>query len=302
MPRSSGTYTLPAGNPVVPATTITTTWGNNTLNDIANELTNSIPRDGTAPPTASMPMGGYAHTDVLETSGSTSRTEYASSGAVQDGTITDAGDTAGTSTAYTAILDPAITAYVSKQMFTVKFDQACGSTPTINFNSVGAKKLYYQASGTISQPAAAFLPSGFVALLRYDSALDGGAGGFMILNPPETILVSGTYTPTLVNSTNVAASTAYSCQYLRVGSVVHVSGRVDIDPTATGDTVLTMTLPIASNLGNSNELCGTAAGSNTTVVECFSISGDGTDVAAFQGAAVNTANHGFFFTFTYRVI
>lgn len=47
MPRNaSGTYTLPSGNPVVPGTTIDATWANNTLDDIANELTNSLSRTG----------------------------------------------------------------------------------------------------------------------------------------------------------------------------------------------------------------------------------------------------------------
>lgn len=42
----SGTYSLPAGNPVVSGTPITTTWANNTLNDISTELTNSLDRTG----------------------------------------------------------------------------------------------------------------------------------------------------------------------------------------------------------------------------------------------------------------
>ena len=43
MPRNlSGTYTLPSGNPVTAGTTITTTWANNTLNDIATALTQSV--------------------------------------------------------------------------------------------------------------------------------------------------------------------------------------------------------------------------------------------------------------------
>ena len=47
MPRNgSGTYTLPAGNPVVAGTTIDASWANNTLNDVANELTNSLSRTG----------------------------------------------------------------------------------------------------------------------------------------------------------------------------------------------------------------------------------------------------------------
>lgn len=47
MPRNaSGVYTLPAGNPVVPGTTIDANWANSTLSDISNELTNSLSRTG----------------------------------------------------------------------------------------------------------------------------------------------------------------------------------------------------------------------------------------------------------------
>jgi hypothetical protein len=45
MPRdASGNYTLPAGNPVVSGTTIDSNWANTTLNDIANEITESLSR------------------------------------------------------------------------------------------------------------------------------------------------------------------------------------------------------------------------------------------------------------------
>jgi hypothetical protein len=58
---------------------------------------------------------------------------------------------------------------------------------------------------------------------------------------------SGTYTPTLTNVTNVASSTAVTCQYMRVGNVVTVSGQVSITATAgAAATVLDMSLPIAS--------------------------------------------------------
>ena len=47
MPRNgAGTYTLPAGNPVITNTNITADWGNDTMEDIGNELTNSLSRDG----------------------------------------------------------------------------------------------------------------------------------------------------------------------------------------------------------------------------------------------------------------
>lgn len=45
--NSSGTYSLPSSvNPVVTGTTITSNWGNTTLNDVATELTNSLDRSG----------------------------------------------------------------------------------------------------------------------------------------------------------------------------------------------------------------------------------------------------------------
>ena len=47
--NGSGTYTLPAGNPVVTGTTISSVWANSTLTDIANALTNSVATDGQAP-------------------------------------------------------------------------------------------------------------------------------------------------------------------------------------------------------------------------------------------------------------
>ena len=47
MPRNaSSVYSLPAGNPVIPGTTITTNWANTTLTDIALALTNSLSTDG----------------------------------------------------------------------------------------------------------------------------------------------------------------------------------------------------------------------------------------------------------------
>ena len=47
MPRNaSGTYALPSGNPVSSGTLIDATWANNTLNDLANEMTDSLSRSG----------------------------------------------------------------------------------------------------------------------------------------------------------------------------------------------------------------------------------------------------------------
>jgi hypothetical protein len=55
--NGSGTYNLPAGNPVVTGTTITTTWANSTLTDIASALTGSVAADGQTPMTGALNMG-----------------------------------------------------------------------------------------------------------------------------------------------------------------------------------------------------------------------------------------------------
>lgn len=63
MPRNgSGVYSLPAGNPVVTLTQISTAWANGTLSDIATALTNSLAKDGVTAPTANLPMAGFKHT------------------------------------------------------------------------------------------------------------------------------------------------------------------------------------------------------------------------------------------------
>lgn len=66
MPRNgSGQYTLPAGNPVVTGTTISSSgWAIPTLSDIATALTASIAVDGQTLPTANLPMGNFRHTGV----------------------------------------------------------------------------------------------------------------------------------------------------------------------------------------------------------------------------------------------
>ena len=54
--NGSGVYSLPAGNPVVTNTTISSTWANNTLSDIATALTGSLASDGQTPMTGNLDM------------------------------------------------------------------------------------------------------------------------------------------------------------------------------------------------------------------------------------------------------
>lgn len=122
-----------------------------------------------------------------------------------------------------------------------------------------------------------------------------------------TIVQSGTYTPTLTNGANVAASTAYAAQWMRVGSVVHVTGRVDLDPTsASAQTQLALSLPVASDIGAVEHLGGVAAPSSNAGANCApaAIKGDAANNRAYLDfyCGTNVLNQELMFTFSYQVI
>ncbi|HYD02006.1 MAG TPA: hypothetical protein VEB22_12330 [Phycisphaerales bacterium] len=94
---------------------------------------------------------------------------------------------------------------------------------------------------------------------RFSDGVDVRHNGALSGSTAERVL-SGTYTPTLTNSTNVASSTAYPAVYMRVGNVVTVAGACDIDPTAGATlTTLQISLPIASNFTASTQCHGVAS-------------------------------------------
>ena len=64
MPRNSqGVYSLPPGNPVVAGTLIESDWANDTMTDLAQALTDSLPRNGSAPMTGLLTLSGSAPTN-----------------------------------------------------------------------------------------------------------------------------------------------------------------------------------------------------------------------------------------------
>ena len=112
----------------------------------------------------------------------------------------------------------------------------------------------------------------------------------------------GKYTPTLTNVANLDGSTAYECQYMRIGSVVQVSGKVDINPTATAATQLGISLPFASNIGAAEDCAGVASASLVTDNPA-AIIGDATNNRAeLNYVAVSVANHAMYFSFMYEIL
>jgi hypothetical protein len=113
---------------------------------------------------------------------------------------------------------------------------------------------------------------------------------------------SGIYTPTLYNTTNIAASTAYECQYFQVNDMVTVTGKVDVDPTAAGLTQLGIDLPAASNLGAAEDCAGVAFAPRVAAQGAAIIGSAANNRAIMEWIAVDVTNQPMYFTFTYQII
>lgn len=111
--NGSGTYTYPYPT-FVYNTVIDETKINANQADIASEVTNSIPRDGQAAPTANLPMGGYKFMGMGTGSAAT---DSLTLGQTQAQDFIWAGTAGGTKNALTLTPAPAITAYAAGQLF-----------------------------------------------------------------------------------------------------------------------------------------------------------------------------------------
>lgn len=161
MPRSGGTYSLPAGNPVVSGATISSTTHNATMTDIADALTASLAKDGQTVPTANLPMGGFRHTGVDDAG---ARTDYARADQVQDSTLTYLTSVAGTNT-ITATAPLSLAAYAAGQRFHFVAAGANTGAVTLNVNSIGAKAVTKHGTTAL---LAGDIQSGQVVTVTYD--------------------------------------------------------------------------------------------------------------------------------------
>lgn len=97
----------------------------------------------------------------------------------RQGTVTYA-LASGTDT-YTASMPATVTEYIQGQEVNIKFANANAATaPTLNLDSVGAKKIFKEGGAALS---AGDIPTGHHGTLSYDTALDTAAGGWILLNP-----------------------------------------------------------------------------------------------------------------------
>lgn len=168
----AGNYTLPAGNPVVSGTPISSTWANNTLGDIASSITNSIAKDGQTVATANLPMGGFKHTNVAN---ATATNQYAAAGQVQTNALNTLGSVAGTNT-ITGTLTPSLTAYTAGMQVVLTPANTITGATTLNINSVGALDV-------LKQDGQPLIGGDLVAGIPAQLVLDSGADDWILLNP-----------------------------------------------------------------------------------------------------------------------
>ncbi len=135
------------------------------------------------------------------------------------------------------------------------------------------------------------------------------AGGTItadVVNGAAGSVESGTYTPTgtaVANCSSVAPSVA---NYMRVGTVVTVSGYVTFSCTAGGATAteVGLSLPIASNFANTYDCAGVGASAasvnnnNETHIQADATN----DRAALQFDSSATGSVTKWYTYTYRII
>jgi hypothetical protein len=160
--NGSGSYSLPAGNPVVTGSTISSATHNNTMSDIASALTNAMTKDGQSTPTANLKMGGFKHTGLGAGSAATDSTNL---GQVQGNAYCWLGTGGGTADVITASASPSLTAYTAGQVFRFLSSGANTTNVTLNIDSVGAKAV--SKNGTTAL-AAGDIPSGALCEVVYD--------------------------------------------------------------------------------------------------------------------------------------
>lgn len=200
---------------------------------------------------------------------------------------------------------------------------AAGNGSTINteisYNGTGGLigtttnvPLYLQTNSTValtiaSNQVATFAADPIIPDEAYSSAWSG------VLEPPTKNAIYdkietlgggtvGTYTPTLTSKTNIASSSAYPCMYLRIGDTVIVYGIVDCTTTATGNSELYITLPVASTFNDWENVLGHGNAQNGGANDIVVNNENGGNKAILDFNATVTTTKIIYFSFMYKII
>jgi hypothetical protein len=171
--NGAGTYQLPAGQPVVTGTTISSATHNTLANDLANALTTSIATDGQSVVTANIPFSGYKATGLGAATVNGDALRFENLSAISSGQQAQTSTyytTGGTTTAYTLTPTPAITSLVAGQRFNVVFNAAnTAVTSTLAISGLAATALkIYNTAGVKVDPPIGALAANLISDVIYD--------------------------------------------------------------------------------------------------------------------------------------
>lgn len=192
----------------------------------------------------------------------------------------------------------------------VSFQSENGSGTTVNAGTINVVStdvtagtedfdMYFQTMSNGSQTEKLRLTSDG---RLYGTALHNNSGS--VTGTTNQYIASGTYTPTLTSVLNVAASTSYNCNWLRVGNVVTVSGKIDVDPTASATlTSIGVSLPIASNFTNVSNAGGNGSRIESgAIVNVVAVPDTTNDRIQLDFYPTSGSNLDVYFTFTYLIV
>lgn len=309
--NSVGTYSLPSGNPVVSGTTISSTWANNTLGDLAVEMTNSLDRQGRGAMLAPLRLqAGTAGAPALTFNGDPDTGLYrAGNNDIRfqvDGAQSMQFNASGTFTPGTAAVGElevdGESAFAGLATFNGASEFAAPASfssggPAMTLRAGGADHVYAEYYADTGAPAVRSGFTGYSSAGTSDFSITNSmTGGNLLLSTPGQIVANSTI---LLGSGNVAATVA-ATNTITPKSVVKAWAR--LEPVGSGSTSVTlvdgfnvtsattsggsMTVTLASPMANlanyavlvtpgSSILACSALPSTTTtiLVQCRNISG-----------------------------
>jgi hypothetical protein len=104
----------------------------------------------------------------------------------------------------------------------------------------------------------------------------------------DDMVTSGTYTPTIIHVTNIQSSGSLNTLYSKVGKIVDVSMKLNLNTISTGASEFEVSLPINTNISNIHSIIGTGIEiSNNTNFIVSSNSISNTAVISFNSQSTN---------------
>lgn len=250
----TGTYNLPpAYSPEINGTTVDADRYNGLTLDVAAGITASIAKNGENVPTANLPMNAKKHTGAANAAIAGEYLVWGQAVTIGKPTVVSAGTWfnikgASDAASYGEFLktDNTVLAYFGGG---ASAGTLVATAADFVVRAVQGKLIL---SGPLGTPDLVLDTGGNVKVER---SLQVGA-----VDLTTGKLVYNAYTPTnLGGSTNIASATPTVHRYCRIGDMVIVQGACTVDPTATGATAIKLSLPIASDLINTEDLTGGGA-------------------------------------------